>query len=60
MPGERVLHFVRDRRRHLAERGKPVAQPLALFELLDAGQVLEEQRRADDASPCASRTCESV
>ena len=44
--GERILDFVRDRRRHLAERRQPVAQPLALFELLDAGQVLEEERRA--------------
>ena len=48
-PGERVLHFVRDGRRHLAERGQPVAQALALLELLDAGQVLEEERRADVA-----------
>ena len=48
--GERVLHFVRDRRRHLAERGQPVAQPLALFELLDPGQVLEEERRPDVAA----------
>ena len=47
--GERVLDFVRDRRRHLAERGEPVAQALALFELLDARQVLEEERRADVA-----------
>ena len=48
--GQRVLHFVRDRRRHLAERGQPVAQALALLELLDARQVLEEQRRADVAA----------
>ena len=51
--GERVLDFVRDRRGHLAERRQPVAQPLALFELLDARQVLEEQRRADQ--PCRAR-----
>ena len=48
--GERVLHFVRDRRRHLAERREPIAQPLAFFELLDARQVLEEQRGAGDAA----------
>ena len=47
---ERVLDFVRDRRGHLAERRQPVAQPLALFHLLDARQVLEEQRRADHAA----------
>ena len=46
--GERVLDLVGDRGGHLAERGEPVAQPLALFELLDARQVLEEQRRAGD------------
>ena len=46
--GERVLDLVRDRGGHLAERGEPVAQPLALFELLDAGQILEEQGRAGD------------
>ena len=44
--GERILDLVRDRRGHLAERGEAVAQPLPLFELFDAGQVLEEQRRA--------------
>ena len=33
--GERILHLVRDRRRHLAERGEPIAQPFALLELLD-------------------------
>ena len=44
---ERVLDLVRDRRGHLAERRQPVAQPLALFDLLDARQILEEQRRAD-------------
>ena len=47
--GERVLDLVRDRRRHLAERRQPVAQPLALLELLDARQILEEERRAGDA-----------
>ena len=47
--GQRVLDFVRDRRGHLAERGQPIAQPLALLELLDARQVLEEERRADVA-----------
>ena len=48
--GERVLDFVRDGGGHLAERGEPIAQPLALFELLDPGQVLEEQRRPDIAA----------
>ena len=57
--GQRVLHLVGDRRGHLAERGEPVAQPLALLELLDPGQVLEEQRRADDAAALV-RTCDSV
>ena len=45
--GQRVLDLVRDRRGHLAERRQPIAQPLAFFDLLDARQVLEEQRRAD-------------
>ena len=44
---ERVLDLVRDGRGHLAERRQPVAQTLALFHLLDARQVLEEERRAD-------------
>ena len=52
--GERVLDLVRDRRGHLAERGQPIAQPLALFELLDVRQVLEEQRRADRSRPRSS------
>ena len=52
--GERVLHLVGDRRGHFAERGEPVAQPLALFELLDAGQILEEQRRAGDRGPAVA------
>ena len=47
---QRVLHFVGDGRRHFAERGQPVAQPVALFDLLDARQVLEEQRRAHRAA----------
>ena len=47
---EGILDFVRDRRRHLAERGQPIAQPLALLELLDPRQVLEKQRGADVAS----------
>ena len=58
--GERVLDLVRDRRGHLAERRQPVAQPLALFELLDARQVLEEERRADQSRRASSRTCDSV
>ena len=58
--GQRVLQLVRDRRGHLAERGEPVAQALALLELLDAREVLEEQRDAADASRASSRTCDSV
>ena len=46
---QRVLHLVRDDRRHLADRREPVAQPFALFQLLDAREVLEEHRRADHA-----------
>ena len=48
--GERVLHFVRDRRRHLAERDEAIAEALALFELLDLREVLEEQRDAGGAA----------
>jgi hypothetical protein len=36
---------MRDGGGHLAEGGESVAQPVALFHLLNAGQVLEEQRR---------------
>ena len=43
---QRVLDLVRDRRGHFAEGRQPVAQPVALFHLLDARQVLEEQRGA--------------
>ena len=43
---QRVLDLVRHRRGHLAERGQSIAQPLALFHLLDVRQVLEEERRA--------------
>ena len=32
---QRVLDLVGHRRGHLAERGQPIAQALALFELLD-------------------------
>ena len=45
--GERVLQLVRDAGRHLAERRQAIAQPLALLELLDLRQVLEEHHRAD-------------
>ena len=46
-------------------RGQPIAQPLAFLELLDARQVLEEQRRADDlrrrrrgpATACSRSPC---
>ena len=47
---ERVLHFVRDGGRHLAERHEAIAQALALFELLDFREVLEEQRDAGRAA----------
>ena len=46
---QRILDLVRDRRGHLAERRQAVAQALPLLDLLDARQVLEEQRRADHA-----------
>jgi hypothetical protein len=36
------------RRRHLTERGEPIAQPFALLDLLDPRQVLEEERGAGD------------
>ena len=49
-PGERVLDLVGDGRSHLAERGKAVAQSLTLLELLDAREILEEHRRADNAA----------
>ena len=42
-----ILQLVRDPGRHLAERSQAIAQPLALLELFDSGQVLEEQDRAD-------------
>ena len=45
---ERVLDFVRDGGGHLAERGQPIAKPIALLDLFDARQVLEEERRADE------------
>ena len=48
---ERVFHFVRDCGRHLAERHQSIAQALALFELFDLRQVLEEQRNAARAAP---------
>ena len=47
--GQRVLDLVRHHRRHLADRGQPIAQPLALLDLLDVREVLEEQRGADGA-----------
>ena len=45
--GQRILQLVRDARRHFAERGQPIAQPLAFLLLLDLRQVLEEHHRAD-------------
>ena len=40
--GQRILQLVRDAGRHLPERRQAVAEPLALLELLDLRQVLEE------------------
>ena len=45
--GERVFQLVRDAGRHLAERSEPIAESLALLELFDLGQVLEEHHRAE-------------
>ena len=56
---ERILDLVRDGGGHLAERREPVAQPLALLELLDAREVLEEER-GPVSRPRASVTCEIV
>ena len=50
--GQRILQLVRDAGGHLAERRQPIAQPLALFELLDLRQVLEEHHRADRLARC--------
>ena len=44
---ERVLDLVGDHGRHLAHRGEPIPQALALLELLDPREVLEEHGRAD-------------
>ena len=57
--GERVLDLVRHHRGHFADRRQAIAQALALFDLFDVGEVLEEQRRAD-GSPWSSRTSDSV
>ena len=38
---------MRHHRGHFAHGGQPIAQALALFHLLDVGEVLEKQRRAD-------------
>ena len=57
---ERVLHFVRDGGRHLAERDEPIAQALALFELLDLRQVLEEQRDAGRAAALVAHVRQRV
>ena len=32
---------------HFADRGEPIAEPLAFLDLLDVREVLEEERRAD-------------
>ena len=48
--GQWVLHLVRDGRRHLANGRQAIAKPLALLELLDAREVLEEHRHAGDLS----------
>ena len=65
--GQRILDLVGHRRGHLAERGQPIAQPLALFHLLDVREVLEEERRADGlrrrrrgrARACSRSPCRS-
>ena len=58
--GERILHLVGDHGGHLADGGQTVAQPFALFELLDARQVLEEHRRADDVAVVVAHERERV
>jgi len=45
--GERVLYFVRNSRGHFVQRGQPVAESLALFELLDPRQILEIEDSTD-------------
>ncbi len=57
---ERVLHFVRDGGRHLAERHETIAQALALFELLDLREVLEEQRDAGRAAALVAHVRQRV
>ena len=47
-PGQRVLDLVGDGGCHLAQGSQAIAQPLAFLELLDPGQVPEEERRAGD------------
>lgn len=44
---QRVLDFVRDGRRHFADRGQPIPEAFAFLDLFDARQVREEHRRAD-------------
>ena len=58
--GERILQLVRDAGRHLAERRQAIAQALALLQLLDLRQVLEEHHGADRDRRASSLTCESV
>jgi hypothetical protein len=45
--GQRVLQLVGDAGGHLAERGEAIPEPLALLELFDLGQILEEKHRAN-------------
>ena len=45
--GERILDLVGDHGGHLSNRCKTIAQTLALLELFNAGQVLEEHGRPD-------------
>ena len=45
--GERILELVRDAGGHFAERGESIAQPLALLELLDLREILEEHHGAE-------------
>ena len=55
---QRILELVRDAGRHLAERAPVITAAVALFELFDLRQILEEQHGADRAAP-SSLTCES-
>jgi hypothetical protein len=57
---QRVLHFVAMAAAISPERHEAVAQPFAFLELLDLGQVLEEQRDAGRASALVADVRERV